>query len=70
MLSIDRREVDLVKLAMSKGLIDSVVTVDGSMLNGDLHIFKEVGKPIIILERKKVSDFRASHEDKRWAEQR
>ena len=74
MISIDFRESDLLELAKKREISDQNVRGDAKMTNGDLHLCAINEKaeyiPIVILERKKISDFKASIQGRRWQEQR
>lgn len=76
MINIDFREKDLIELATRQGILNSICFIDSKMKNGDITLAVsesnnvEACMPILILERKKVSDFRASLSDGRMNEQR
>lgn len=69
MITIDFRERDLIDLSKEQGVFDTDVTTDSKMVNGDLSLSapnkNNELSPILILERKKISDFQASLRDGR-----
>jgi ERCC4-type nuclease len=74
MILIDFRETDLLALSEQRGITAENIQSDSKLVNGDLHLCStnKIGDhcPILVLERKKISDFKASIVDHRWSEQR
>lgn len=74
MILIDFRETDILALSKEQKLSEETVRSDTKLINGDLHICVSTSEkevcPILVLERKKISDFQASLRDGRYSEQR
>ena len=70
MIFIDFKEVDSIQIAKESNIQQMLDYVDSKMIKGDLSIARQPGNPLVVFERKKMSDFKASFLDRRWQEQR